>query len=102
MECERPVRALKSVVFPTFGLPMTATVLCTARALRERHERGFGLTQGEVVALDDDFHGVAERGHADDFDVRTFDHAHFKQALMHRAIARKQAYDCRIARFQLV
>ena len=35
-------------------------------------------------------------------DVRTFDHAHFKQALMHRAIARKQAYDCRIARFQLV
>ncbi len=42
-----------------------------------------------MVALNDDFHWVAERGHADDFDAGTFDNTHLEQALVHRAIAVK-------------
>lgn len=55
-----------------------------------------------MIALNDDFDRVAQRGNTDYFHFGAFNDAHFLKPLMKRTVPKKTLYDASVAGTQLI
>src|SRR5438445_223761 len=103
-----PARALKRVVLPVLGLPTKAMVgvrVCSmGGSVGQLHgDSGrFASAQAKTVVTQTDFHRIAQRREADEFNFVPFQKPHLKQPLYEAILSLDALHPCPAALLYLI